>query len=262
MTLPSRWVAVAAFACTASAGFAATPAGYGDLTAATPFMVYSNSSIYVPNVTLSTANWVADQVVMDPATGSHIGNNFMSYFGIQYIAYNTTLGLGSNPQGTLRVQLNLYKNDGAQDHWGDPNVLRPSTPLFSEDVSGIAGSLLASDGNYKLEFSAAGGDFSLGDITIPAEGFTFALKVTSSDPTDYIGVYLAGSPTDIGADYQYFWQFAPPGYTDWESWTNAGYANNNFGVAVEAVPEPATLWLLGLGGLLSLGFARRWAGRK
>jgi len=105
------------------------------------------------------------------------------------------------------------------------------------------------------------GDFSDYSIVL-SDGLTWTVSVNGLGAGDHVGLDVY-DPANLGQNYDSFWRrdlTAGPG--PWENVASTNIDVVNFGATVDAIPEPATAWLLGLGGLFSLGFIRRWLRRK
>ena len=150
-------------------------------------------------------------------------------------AYIDTTGIVSNKSFTIDIFAVADTNAGTA---GSPPPA-PATPLLS--VTGNTGSL---SGASILEFDFTGSD----EITLPASvgtaGYAIQINRTQSDLAFKWRYNLAGS-TDADlytAGQGYATAFTP----------ETTHANDDFTLALVAVPEPASLALLGLGTLMLL----------
>ncbi|MBM4019395.1 MAG: PEP-CTERM sorting domain-containing protein [Planctomycetes bacterium] len=120
---------------------------------------------------------------------------------------------------TIDLESRFYANDGPGD---EPGTLLWSDVLWGLDV--LPGTQTV--------------DFAVPSVVVPD-----VLTWTVNTGSGTVGPVMYDPPV-VGASDDYFWMNDGTG---WGAWWFGGYPVANFGAMIEAVPEPATLCLLGAG---------------
>ena len=175
--------------------------------------------------------WFGDEVIL---AGS---DRYMVAFDFEYWATNTS---------GLTVDIQLLLNDGTA---GQSNGYdRPGTLVYG--LSGLALGNTDTYGRAGVYFTLA--DFSGNPIFINGSDLTLALNFHFNGGGGDAGVDLYNPPT-IGAGYPDYWLMSGG---NWVLSTNNVFPIVNFGMSIQAVPEPSTFSVLLMGGLMALGFGR------
>jgi hypothetical protein len=218
--------AVAVFASVISTSYAAT--------------LYDNTStntsvlFYVPG-----GSEVGNQIIFDPG---NLTDRTLSLFSFQFYATNFS---SPNLDGTVGVTLTLYRADGPlfNAQWATPGTVIWTGPEFT-----LPGASLGNRLTYDIaDFGPA--------VTLPASELVWAVKFSYTDPDDQAGLCVY-APNAIGSSYNDYW-YSNSVSGMWELLQLGGGLSNTFGSHLEATPEPATLWLVGAGGLMGLMVVRR-----
>lgn len=200
-----------------------------------------NNSVNDNTNRLSTIDnyWFGDEVNLS----TNYSDRFMVHFDFQYWATNT-VGL------TIDVQLryndgptfNGYPTPGtliyAYTNFSIPNTLR-STINF--DIADLDAYDLIGDGGTLLTFDT----------------LTLAVNFHFNGGGGEAGIDLYGPPSE-GFSYPDYWQLVGG---NWELTTNNAFPTVNFGMRIEAIPEPTAMSLFLVGGMVMLG-CRRYFGKK
>jgi len=208
------------------------------ISASADYSIYSNSNPASDlNYNFSPGTMkIGDEIV--PA-----GGGVLTHIDFQYYLTNSS--------GNESVELWLYANDGASILLGNRTAYEPSSVLFNSGPFNIGslGDTTRSTLNYDV-----GSDW-FSDILIPA-GFnlTLAIQFTGIEVGEEAGVSLYDFPT-VGSGYNSYWEFNGG---SWVLSTNGSTPNGyvDFGMNIQAVPEPTVFSLLAMGGLAVLGFGR------
>lgn len=150
--------------------------------------------------------------------------------------------LSPTVNGNETVTLRLYNNDGA---------------------SGAPGTLLLDSGPISIATGYRSVTADDLDITIQSS-LTWTVLFGGIDPFESAGLLLYDPPV-IGRSFNDYWEKSSSG-----AWSTKVFVDDpartvaNFGAVVSAVPEPSTLGLAIVGGLVWLGFSakRRFLGQK
>jgi hypothetical protein len=199
--------------------------------------VYNNSapSSDMTNRLAAVNNvWFGDEVVLDgPA---YAANQYMTHFDFQYWAQGTT-GL------TIDVELRL--NDGPfYDGFNPPR--EPGTLIYS--YNNFA---LPNTSRDTINFDLA--DFPGGNpIYLPGNTLTLCVRFDFNGNGGTAGVDLYNPPV-VGSSFLDYWVDTGSG---WTLSTNNVFGTVNFGMRIEAVPEPTALSLFAIGGLTALAVRR------
>jgi hypothetical protein len=181
---------------------------------------------------------VGDEIILSGSSRT------ITTFVLQYWA----VGLGGGE--TARVR--FYANNGTNAP-ADPGILVPNSLLFDSGNFSIADTARST-----LVFT----DFITGAATplttdLP-DSFTWSVQFYGTDGAgESAGVDLYSPPT-VGGNHIDYWDNA--GSFDWRLRFITVDGTNppaSFGALVEAIPEPATLWLGLFGGLAILGLKYR-----
>ena len=195
----------------------------------------------------ATYNGFALQMTNGVEVGNEItvtpGNYWsMDDFQIEYYA-------PGNLSANVGVEVQFYLNNGPSHiTYSDPGSL-----FFS---SGWTYGLLAGNGAYTIDYNSSelAGGWNTGVVPgyyIPGD-FTFTVTFTNLDDSDVVEMPLANSQsTAYSTSYGDYWV---NDNGTWELETNAAPAN--FLVDITGVPEPSTLGLAAVGGLLLMGIKR------
>lgn len=185
---------------------------------------------------------VGDEIVLSQL---NLTDRVFTLFSFEYYATNEVFGttaLSNSVYATVR----FYLNDGPTFN-GYPT---PGTAIWTSTPA-----LLSPTERATVIWSVAGGDFTYGSVILPLSNMTWSVTFSNAHSTDHVGVDLY-SPPVVGQNVDDYWE---KGGSGWELKTNT--VPMDFAAIIEAVPEPATVWLLGLGGLFGLGLLRRWRQR-
>lgn len=187
---------------------------------------------------LSAVNnlWFGDEVTL----GTTYPDRTMMHFDFQYWAVGTS-GL------TIDVQL-LYNTGTPYNGYASPD--------FSNPIYTYTGFSLPNTGRDTLNFDA-GIDFSLSGINLTSDELTLAVRFNFHGNGGTAGVDLYNPPVE-GSSFLDYWQYNAG---TWELTTNNVFGYVNFGMRIEAVPEPSVFSIFIMGGLMALGF-RRFFGKK
>lgn len=150
--------------------------------------------------------------------------------------------VGPSANGNETAILRLYNNDGPGGS--------PQTVLFD------SGPISISRGYNTITADQL-------DITV-SDTLTWTVLFGGVDPFEAVGLLLYDPPV-IGRSFDDYWEKSNDG-----TWTTKRFVDDpertvgNFGAVVSAVPEPGTIQLGLIGGLMWLGFAakRRFLGQK
>jgi hypothetical protein len=191
-------------------------------------IVYDNS-VSFQNTYFGSASEFGDQI--DLVGPERIINSFkFDYF------------LGSTFSGNETVVLRLYNNSGLNG--------APSEMLFESPPIGITTGYNTITANDL-------------DITVQ-DTLTWTVLFGGIDPFESAGLLIYDPPA-IGKSFDDYWEKTPTG-----TWNLKRFENDplltvaNFGAQVSAVPEPGTIQLALVGGLIWLASAakRRYIGKK
>jgi len=221
--------------------FAATLLGFGLLGFAvnsSAWDIYSNTNAAGDlNYNFSTGNLkVGDEFV--PAAGG-----FLNHIDFQYYLTNSS--------GNEYVQIWLYQNDGTGTVLDNRTAYAPSTALFTSSLFNVGafGDTTRATLNYD-----AGSDFAANSIFISGSvNLTLAIQFTGIDPGEDVGLSLYDFPT-VGGNYNSYWEFNGSWALSTNTLTPNGYVD--FGMRIDAVPEPSAISLVLMSGLVLLGFRR------
>lgn len=213
--------------------------GMGALSARAATYVYNNSTFDMTNRLAAVNNvWFGDEVTLG---GAYPANAYMTHFDFQYWAEGTT-GL------TIDVELRL--NDGPYYDGINP-PREPGTVIYS--YNNFA---LPNTGRDTINFDLA--DFPGGNpVFLPGNTLTLCVRFDFNGNGGSAGVDLYNPPT-VGSSYLDYWVNTGGG---WQLSTNNVFGTVNFGMRIEAVPEPTAFSLFAIGGLTALA-TRRLLRRK
>jgi hypothetical protein len=190
--------------------------------AQTPNIIYDNTIDYQGQI-FYTENEFGDQIKFSTALTERVITS------IKFEYY-----LASGASGDETAQLRLYRNDGSA---GEPEYLLYDTGAFSIS-SGASGF------NY----------VTLDDLALSVQdGLTWTVLFGGVSSTETAGLLVYGTPT-VGTSFDDFWEKSGG------VWGTKTFPTvvANFGAQIMAIPEPATVQLMILGGLVGLGcFWRR-----
>ena len=148
--------------------------------------------------------------------------------------------------GNEVAQIRFYANDGASNG----------------QVNGTPGTLLFDSGTFALSTTVDAKGFNTIDINLSSSGgvnvpdsFTWTILFGGIDPIEQAGVLFYNPPT-VGSSYDDFWAKSADGSWALNTFPAAGRVAN-FGAQVTAIPEPGTVALAVVGGLIWLGVAAR-----
>lgn len=207
-------------------------------------VVYNNSTNDLLKNFYTGTDKVGDQIVLSGT------DRLMTKFTFDYWATNNQAGLsgafGTNAlASSVSVTLALYDNAGGSTNGiGYP---RPNTLIWQSTPFSVPATTRLTLNYDTTDFGSS--------ITLPNE-FTWVAQFsgTSLGINDFAGLSVF-DPAVVGGNYSDYWRFNG---SDWQLLTNSASANMSFGATVEAVPEPSSVCLLALSGLVGLGFAHRW----
>jgi hypothetical protein len=152
-----------------------------------------------------------------------------------------------NLSGGEQARVILYDNTGIAYN-GYAN--RPNNVLWTSDWFTLSGQLVPAVTGSTWSWSV--NDTLPNNIVLPNR-VTLAVQFSGIDGGESAGVMIFDPPT-IGYSLQDYWEY--DAINDWHVKTNAN-VNFNFGMSVQAVPEPS-FWALAItGGLCGLFLLRR-----
>lgn len=203
-------------------------------------LIYNNSVNDNTNRLGAVDNlWFGDEVTL----GNPTSDRFMTHFDFQYWAIGTS---------GLTIDVELRYNDGSLFN-GYP---RPNTLIYS--YSGFAiGNTSRSTINFEIADLDLFDTVNDGGTLLTSDTLTLAVRFNFNGNPGTAGVDLYGPPT-VGSSYFDYWQFTGG---NWELTTNNVFSVVNFGMRIEAVPEPTAMTIFLLGGAVAMGF-RRYFSKK
>ena len=245
MKFASKWLALAVLAAGTSSGFAVAD-------------LYRNTTTSLGyGYEVLPGKQIGDEVVFDAFNYGNLGNWALKNFSFQYHVYNVTAGVTnySLASSDPRITVSLYANNSG--NFGSSTGLeRPGSLLWSGTTP--SGFLVGTNGDTAW-MGVSYGDWAYGSIVLPTDKLTWTVQLAGTwDPNDHFGLAAYG-PGTVGQNYDSFWDNTGG---VWQTMTDTNAVSWAFGASVDAVPEPSTVWLLGLGGLFSLSFIHRWLRRK
>jgi len=196
-------------------------------------------------------------------------------FTFQYYAYSDDGSGVLNPidnnifEGTsaLQIRLRFYNNNGPlSSGYGSPgNSSTDITPFYDSQFinvypnydTGPGGG--GEHGSTTMTFSVSTGDFPDG-LNLSDQTMTWTIQFQDSGTSDRYGIMMAHVNPDPGISLSEYpvdaWQNDGTGF----QLVQYDVVDKTLVLAAEvvAVPEPATVWILALGGLLGLSATRRF----
>jgi hypothetical protein len=176
--------------------------------------------------------------------GGHLGNQITFAGSERYLDHVQVVFASIGPKEVDTYTLDLYKNDGPID----PNsrLNRPGT-LIAEIQTQASNVPLPGNGGY-------GVDWNLNPILVP-DSLTAVVSssYSTTTPGQYMGPFAAVTPPLTGGALNTIWygDGTPGNWTANNTWAiDDGGATNYFDMrfyAVQSVPEPSTIVLMGLG---------------
>lgn len=193
-----------------------------------------------------------NSVPVKDAGGSQV--NYRSPLGLEFgdeitlagfardvVQFKVDPALVGNSFPNANFVIRFYKNDGADADPGPKVILGPGSLLWESAAQPI------STGAGLVTLAVPG-------IKVP-DSFTWTIQYANVNNTDAGGLVL-GDPITIGKSFNDYWEKKEDG-----SWSTkifpGGTLKANFVAQVTAVPEPATLALVAVGGGLLLALRRR-----
>jgi hypothetical protein len=220
----------------------AAVAGFASLaSSALGDVIYANNNTnndLAINYDIPAGYSMGNEIVLDQG---NLGARRLTSFEFQYFATNAVGG--ETLAGNVGVTLALYQNNGPLYN---ATYATPQDLIWQSSLYTVADGLQG--GRHVLQFTSA--DFG-GNLWLPSSNMTFAVSFSNLGAGDHAGLTVYGGPPSVGNNFNDRWQWNG---TDWQLWDGG---TNSFAVQVEATPEPATLWLVGAGGLLGFVMVRR-----
>jgi hypothetical protein len=147
--------------------------------------------------------------------------------------------LSANASGNETAEVRLYSNDGG---------------------SGAPGTLLYDSGSFNLVYNATSQGYStinIDELSVPVgSSVTWTILFSGIDPIETAGVLFYDPPT-VGSSYDDYWVKSADGSWHLNNFPGSDGQVANFGAQITAVPEPGTIALGLVGGLVWLGVAAR-----
>jgi hypothetical protein len=201
--------------------------------------VYNNSTGDLTTRLSAGGFEIADEVILGGAS------RIISQFDFQYY--------GLNFSGNETVRVRFYNNDGGSytNSLGDvlPEYQKPFSSFYDSGLRTISGTLRST-----LIYQDSLGNGALPDGLVLPNQFTISVTFGGIEGGETAGVDLYNPPT-VGLSENDYW-LNDPANGGWQPRTN-GAAVLNFGMRVQAVPEPS-IWALSIaGGLCGLFLFRR-----
>ncbi len=195
---------------------------------------WSVDSPYPPGVA-EVIPLVDDGTPGHPNPGNFIGNEVTMAGTDRYVTNVTvTFGNYNAPADPSSYTVQLYMNDGSG---GGPGTL-----LGSSTVSFAIGNLLLSPVS-----------FPFADVLVPDTFIFVVSNAYAATSGSYYGPTNTNDPPLIGSGVNTIWYLTDSGWVSNNTWAiSDGALTNLFDASVTAVPEPATLSVLVLGGLALL----------
>lgn len=202
--------------------------------------VYNNSTGDL-NTRLSAGTYeIADEIILG-GTG-----RLATQVDLQYYAQ----GLSGGETLTVR----FYHNDGGTYSNGGPQYQLPGTLFYTSNPLSIANTL-----RNTIVLQDSSGNGALPDNMILPDRFTVSVQFSGITAGENVGVDLYNAPT-IGLSESDYW-LNDVGNGGWQPRTNAT-TPLNFGMRVQAVPEPS-VWVLSIaGGLCGLFLIGRRSNKR
>jgi len=173
-------------------------------------------------------------------SGLTVADRILSVFTLEYWATNISAGALSS--GSISVTLRLYDNNALSSSY--PGAWLPGT-LLGYSTKYITSRTDLSTLTFKV-FQ----DFGI--VSLPlTDDYTWTVQFGGLGAGDHAGLGLHNNPA-IGDNYNDMWVNGAGGWQ--EVGTNTVLSS---GAKIEAVPEPAAVWLLAFAGLLGFGVMRR-----
>lgn len=202
--------------------------------------IYNNSVNDNTNRLSAVDNmWFGDEVNLS----TNYTDRFMVHFDFQYWATNTT---------GLTIDIQLSYNDGVPFN-GYPT---PGTLIYAYTNFSIPNTLRSTI-NFDITDLDAYDLIANGGTLLTSDTLTLAVNFHFNGGGGTAGIDLYGPPVE-GSSYLDYWQFNG---VSWELTTNNVFSTVNFGMRIEAVPEPTAMSLFLMGGMIALAF-RRYFGKK
>lgn len=205
-------------------------------------LIYNNSVNDQTNRLSAVDNlWFGDEVILS----TNYTDRFMTGFDFQY--------WGTNTSG-LTVDVELRLNDGTLFN----GYASPGTLVYQ-----YFGLSLLDTARSTIIFNAADLDaydgITDGGTLLTLNNITLAVRFHLGGGGT-AGVDLYNPPTE-GSGYLDNWIYNN-GLSQWQLVTNNDFGTVNFGMTIQAVPEPTSFSLFILGSLMALGFGRFFGKRK
>ena len=180
------------------------------------------------------------------------GSGYLNHIDFQYYLTNSS--------GNEAVRLVLFQNDGAALSLVNRTAYEPNTVLFDSGFFNIGG--MGDTARSTLNYDAGVGpgfDFAPNSIFISGSvNLTLAIEFSGITGIEDAGVTLYDFPT-VGSGFNSYWEYNGSTWTLSTNATPNGYVD--FGMRIDAVPEPTAFSVLVIGGLTLLG-VRRFSLRK
>jgi hypothetical protein len=177
---------------------------------------------------------IGDQITL--ADSSRRLTNFVT----EYYLTNT---LGGNVSGNEFARIRLYENNGPLfNGFASPGA----TPLFDTGPIAIPSTMR----------STVGWSWAVSDNVNVPDNFTWTIEFTGIEANENVGLDLYG-PVSVGSSFGDYWQLNGANWVLLQN-TNTPPVGINFAALAQAtVPEPSSMALLALGGIVGAFFWNR-----
>lgn len=213
---------------------------------------YSSKIIALAAVACAAGSTGYAEVVYDNSNPKSLSG----YYYYTSSEFGDQVTLGGTERTISEVKINYYLNASAS---GNETA---QVRLYSNDgAGGGPGTLLYDSGSFSITYSATTGGYSVIDINELAvasgNSLTWTILFSGIDPSaGEVGGVLFVDPPTVGSSYDDYW-VKNNGTWELNRFPDNGGKVANFGAQITAVPEPGTIALGVLGGMIWLGMAAR-----
>ncbi len=213
---------------------------------------YSSKIIALAAVACAASSTGYAEVVYDNSNPK----SFSGYYYYTSSEFGDQVDLAGTSRTISDVKINYYLNSSASGN--ETAQIR----LYSNDGTGGAPSTLLYDsGAFTITYNASTSGYSVIDINDLAvnvgNSLTWTILFGGIDPSEgEAGGVLFYNPPTVGSSYDDMWV---KNGSNWElnTFPETGGKIANFGAQITAVPEPGTIALGVVGGMIWLGMAAR-----